>query len=85
MNTPPADYLTTRELAEMLRIKERKVYDLVASNRVPCTRATGKLLFSRSAIEAWLDQMRQVRNELKALSFDQTSFWAVMTLCWSGH
>ena len=54
MNTPPADYLTTRELAEMLRIRERKVYDLVANNRVPCTRATGKLLFSRSAIEAWL-------------------------------
>jgi putative molybdopterin biosynthesis protein len=48
------DYLTTRELAELLRIKERKVYDLVSTGAVPCTRATGKLLFPRAAIDAWL-------------------------------
>jgi len=51
-----AEYLTTRELAELLRIKERKVYDLAASGDVPCTRATGKLLFAREAISAWLDR-----------------------------
>lgn len=50
------DYLTTRELAELLRIKERKVYDLAASGAVPCSKATGKLLFPRRAIEAWLDR-----------------------------
>jgi excisionase family DNA binding protein len=33
---PLTEYLTTRELAELLRIKERKVYDLVASGAVPC-------------------------------------------------
>ena len=49
-----AEYLTTRELAELLRIKERKVYDLAASGQVPCSRAMGKLLFSRDAIEAWI-------------------------------
>ncbi len=48
------EYLTTRELAELLRVKERKVYDLVASGEVPCTRATGKLLFPRHAIDEWL-------------------------------
>jgi len=55
MSTALSDYLTTRELAELLRIKERKVYDLVASGTVPCTRATGKLLFARATIEAWLE------------------------------
>lgn len=49
-----SDYLTTSELADLLRIKERKVYDLAASGTVPCTRATGKLLFPREAISAWL-------------------------------
>ena len=49
-----SDYLTTRELAELLRIKERKVYDLAATGQVPCTKALGKLLFPRAAIEAWL-------------------------------
>jgi len=49
-----SDYLTTKELAELLRIKERKVYDLAASGEVPCSRATGKLLFPRAAVNAWL-------------------------------
>ena len=50
------EYLTTRELAELLRIKERKVYDLASSGAVPCSRATGKLLFPRDAIENWIAQ-----------------------------
>ena len=49
-----AEYLTTKELAELLRIKERKVYDLAASGEVPCSRAMGKLLFPREAVNAWL-------------------------------
>jgi excisionase family DNA binding protein len=48
------EFLTTKELADLLRIKERKVYDLAASGEVPCSRATGKLLFSRKAIDAWV-------------------------------
>lgn len=47
-------YLTTKELAELLRIKERKVYDMAAAGEVPCSRAMGKLLFPRTAVEAWL-------------------------------
>ena len=47
-------YLTTRELADLLRIKERKVYELAASGEVPCSRATGKLLFPRDKVDAWL-------------------------------
>ena len=48
------EYLTTRELADLLRIKERKVYDLVSNGDVPCSRATGKLLFPLKEVEAWL-------------------------------
>jgi len=48
------EYLTTKELAALLRIKERKVYDLAASGDVPCTKAMGKLLFRRDEIDAWL-------------------------------
>ncbi len=49
-------YLTTKELADLLRLKERKIYDLAATGEVPCTRATGKLLFPREAVAAWLEQ-----------------------------
>ena len=48
------EFLTTKEVAALLRIKERKVYDLASSGALPCTRAIGKLLFPREQIEAWL-------------------------------
>ncbi|MFW6077850.1 MAG: substrate-binding domain-containing protein [Hyphomicrobiales bacterium] len=50
------DYLTTREVAELLRIKERKVYELVSDNVIPVSRVTGKLLFPRDVIAAWVSR-----------------------------
>lgn len=55
---PQHEFLTVRELAELLRIKERKVYDLAASGEVPCSRATGKLLFPAQEIRAWIAQSK---------------------------
>lgn len=52
------EYLTTRELADLLRIGERKVYDLAANGDVPCVRSLGKLLFPRAEIMAWLAASR---------------------------
>lgn len=47
-------YLTTKQLAELLHVRERKIYELASSGEIPCTRALGKLLFERTAIDAWL-------------------------------
>lgn len=58
MNDHPPDYLTTKELAALLRLSERKVYDLAANDEVPCTRVVGKLLFPRSEVMAWIEQNR---------------------------
>src|SRR5579859_7869825 len=46
--------LNVRELAEWLRLKERKVYDLVARNDIPHTRAGAKILFAPAEVERWL-------------------------------
>lgn len=54
MPSKTLEYLTVRELAELLRIKERKVYAMVATGEIPCSRAMGKLLFPRRDIEAWV-------------------------------
>lgn len=48
-------FYTTRELAALLRVKERKVYDLVAEGALPVRRRTGKLLFPREEIAQWLE------------------------------
>lgn len=53
---PDHEYLTVKELAELLRLKERKVYDLAASGAVPCSKATGKLLFPADEIRQWIAQ-----------------------------
>jgi excisionase family DNA binding protein len=51
---PDPEFLTVKELADLLRLKERKVYDLAASGAVPCSRATGKLLFPAAQIREWI-------------------------------
>ena len=79
------EYLTTRELAELLRIKERKVYDLASSGAVPCSRATGKLLFPRDAIENWIAEnasgtkARQLESRANVMlgSHDPLLEWAI--------
>jgi len=48
------EFLTTREVAALLRVRERKVYDMAAASEIPCRRVTGKLLFPRAEIERWL-------------------------------
>lgn len=50
------ELMTTREVAEYLRIKERKVYALVQGRAIPCTRVTGKWLFPRAMIDLWVLQ-----------------------------
>ncbi|MFM9942767.1 MAG: substrate-binding domain-containing protein [Hyphomicrobiaceae bacterium] len=46
--------LTTAEAAHYLRIKERKLYELVANDAIPCTKVTGKWLFPRADLDRWL-------------------------------
>ena len=45
------ELMTTREVAEYLRIKERKVYELVSARRIPCSRVAGKWLFPLALID----------------------------------
>ena len=46
--------MDTQEVAAYLRLKTRRVYDLVRQGTIPHVRATGKLLFPRAQIDAWL-------------------------------
>ncbi len=76
------DYLTTKEVATLLRLKERKVYDLASEKSIPCTRATGKLLFPRGAVLRWLDEHSSgtpasVKTPLIAGSHDPLLEWAI--------
>ncbi|WP_170371228.1 helix-turn-helix transcriptional regulator [Ruegeria arenilitoris] len=60
-----SEFLTTRELADLLRIGERKAYDLASSGEVPCVKAMGKLLFPRAEVLAWLNASRTGPDTVK--------------------
>src|SRR5512135_540686 len=46
--------MNTREVADYLRIKERKVYDLVRMGRITCSRVAGKWLFPKALVDLWV-------------------------------
>jgi putative molybdopterin biosynthesis protein len=53
-NSAGLHLLTTAEAADYLRIKERKLYELVAEQAIPSTKVTGKWLFPRADLDRWL-------------------------------
>lgn len=48
-------YLTSEQAAAYLKIKERKLYELVGAGRIPATKVTGKWLFPVTALDRWLE------------------------------
>lgn len=48
------EMMDTDEVAAYLRLKRRKIYELVRSKEIPCTRVTGKWLFPKQLIDRWL-------------------------------
>jgi putative molybdopterin biosynthesis protein len=50
-NTP--QFLTVEEVAEMLRLKPRTIYNMVSQRRIPFRKAGRQLLFDVGEIEEW--------------------------------
>jgi putative molybdopterin biosynthesis protein len=48
------DFLTTSEAADYVRLGERKLYELVTSGEIPCSKVTGKWLFPRQELDLWV-------------------------------
>lgn len=48
------DFLTTSEAADYLRLGERKLYELVTTGAIPCSKVTGKWLFPRHELDLWV-------------------------------
>jgi excisionase family DNA binding protein len=48
------ELFTTAEAAGYLRLKERKIYEMVAEGSVPCTKVTGRWLFPKAELDQWL-------------------------------
>jgi putative molybdopterin biosynthesis protein len=49
-----APFMNVRQVAAYLQVNQKKIYALVSEGRIPATRVTGKWLFPRSLVDAWL-------------------------------
>lgn len=49
------DLLSTREVAELLKINEKMVYTLIAEKGLPATKVTGKWLFPLHLVKQWVE------------------------------
>ncbi|MFK7995483.1 MAG: substrate-binding domain-containing protein [Granulosicoccus sp.] len=47
-------FLTVPELAELLHVNEKKIYQLAGCGEIPGTKVTGKWIFPRRLIDDWL-------------------------------
>jgi putative molybdopterin biosynthesis protein len=53
---PAPDLMTVAEIAGYLRVRERTIYELVRTQRIPSCKLSGKLLFPKRLIELWVAQ-----------------------------
>lgn len=51
---PSGDVMTADEVAELLRLDRKTVYDYAGRGEIPCQRLGKRILFSREALALWL-------------------------------
>ena len=47
-------YMSVKQVANYLQLNEKKIYALVAEQRIPATKITGKWMFPRELIDKWM-------------------------------
>jgi len=50
------EMMNTKEVARYLDIHEKQVYALIKAGRIPATRVTGKWIFPKKMIDAWIEE-----------------------------
>ena len=61
---PPCLTITARELAALLGVDRKTVYDAARRGEIPSVRVGRRFLFPREAIEAWLSGRASARGIL---------------------
>jgi len=67
------ELMNTKEVAQYLGIHEKHVYALVKGKRIPATRITGKWVFPRKLIDAWIESsarsgMEEARRKTRRIA-----------------
>lgn len=63
MSQHTSDVMTAREVAALLRVNIKTVYDAANQNSIPCRKMGRRVLFSHRAVMAWLETQGRVTLE----------------------
>ena len=74
------ELLTTKELADFLRLNEKKVYELVRDGNVPHVRIAGKWLFPKQHIIRWIDENVQREKDIRIVGSDDILLQRLLSL-----
>ncbi|MBN1380195.1 MAG: helix-turn-helix transcriptional regulator [Deltaproteobacteria bacterium] len=74
------EMLTTKELAGLLRLNEKKIYQLVRDGTVPRVRIAGKWLFPRNHVMRWIDENVQRQKDILIVGSDDILLARLLSL-----
>ena len=74
------ELLNTKELADLLRLNEKKVYQLVKEGTVPHVRIAGKWLFPKEHILRWIDESVERERDLLIVGSDDILLTRLLTI-----
>ena len=57
--------MNTREVSEYLGVNEKKIYSLISEKQLPATKITGKWIFFKDLVDAWLERSMETGEGFK--------------------
>lgn len=64
------ELLTAKEVAKLLRVNEKKVYELIRKEGIPSVRVSGKWLFPKKELMGWLKERVELGRDLLLVGSD---------------
>ena len=57
--TPEDEFITIKEVSQMIKISEGSIYNMTYTRQIPCIKKGSRVLFERQAIRDWMREDRQ--------------------------
>ncbi len=74
------ELMTTRELADFLRLNEKKVYQLIRDGNIPHVKIAGKWLFPKAHVLRWIDENVQRERDIQIIGSDDILLGRLLSL-----
>lgn len=74
------ELMTTKELADFLRLNEKKVYQLIRDGNIPHVKIAGKWLFPKIHVLRWIDEHVQRERDIRIIGSDDILLGRLLSL-----